>query len=164
MRIPICILALVVSAWAADVDAPAPVDTPDQAAPAPADAAKPADATPPAPPAKYGGWVFSGLADGYITWNGNHPTLDLNPLQNFNLHAGTPRLSLIKGTVDKSDSVLGIHLDIGAGETMRLIHAFDPAAQQHQALRYVEQMYAIVKPKNTHGTEIDFGQFVTSAG
>jgi Putative beta-barrel porin-2, OmpL-like. bbp2 len=53
---------------------------------------------------------------------------------------------------------------VGAGETMRLIHAGDPAAINHQALRYVEQMYVILKPNHTHGTEFDFGQFVTSAG
>jgi hypothetical protein len=173
MRIPLCILALAVSGWAADVDTPLPVDTTDQATPAPAapaaqtppaDAAKPADATPPAPPPKYGGWVFSGLADAYVDHNGNSPTGNLNSLQNFDLHDGTPRLSLAKFTVDKSDKVFGIHLDVGVGETMRLIHAFDPASIDHKGLRYVEQMYLIVKPNNTHGTEIDFGQFVTSAG
>jgi hypothetical protein len=160
---PLCILALVVSAYAAD--------TPDQqpAAPAPAqgtpaDAAKPADATPPAPPPKYDGWVFSGLADGYVTYNGNSPAMDLNALQNFDLHTGAPRLSLAKFTVDKSDKIVGIHLDVGVGETMRLIHASDPAAIDHKGLRYVEQMYLILKPNNTHGTEVDFGQFVTSAG
>jgi len=47
---------------------------------------------------------------------------------------------------------------------MRWIHSADPASLDHQGFRYVEQMYAIVKPKNSHGTEIDFGQFVTSAG
>jgi hypothetical protein len=162
MRIPLGILALVVCAYAAD--------NPDQQPPAPAtptdskttDAAKPAD--PPPPPAKYGGWVFSGLADGYWDHNFNSPALNLNALQNFDLHTGTPRLSLAKFTIDKSDKVLGIHLDVGVGETMRLIHASDPAALEHKGLRYVEQMYVIVKPNNTHGTEIDFGQFVTSAG
>ena len=66
--------------------------------------------------------------------------------------------------MDKSDKVIGIHIDTGFGETMRLIHATDPAAIEHQGLRYVEQMYLIFKPNHTHGTEIDFGQFVTSAG
>jgi hypothetical protein len=171
MRIPLCILALVVCAYGADNVAPPPSDSTDQTppaaqtpAPAPADAAKPADATPPAPPAKYGGWVFSGLADGYYDHNSNDPSMNFNQLQNFDLHSGVPRLSLIKGTIDKSDKVFGIHLDVGAGETMRLIHAGDPAAIDHQALRYVEQMYVILKPNHTHGTEFDFGQFVTSAG
>jgi hypothetical protein len=159
---------MAVSALAA-ADNPVPASDPDQAqvqgqpqAP-PAAEPKPPDAQP-APPAKYNGWIFSALADGYVDFNGNKPTADFNQLQNFDFHSGTPRLSLIKGTVDKSDKVLGIHLDIGAGETMRWIHSGDPAAIDHQALRYVEQMYLIFKPNNTHGTEIDFGQFVTSAG
>ncbi len=49
MRLPICVLALALSAWAADPDAPQPADTPDQAqaaAPTPA-----ADAQAPAAPA-----------------------------------------------------------------------------------------------------------------
>jgi hypothetical protein len=153
------------SGWAANIDTPDPVDTPDQtqAAPAPAPAA-PADAKPADPPAKYEGFVFSGLADGYFNLNFNHPSVINNQLQNFDLNWGTPEMSLVKLTVDKSDKVIGFHIDTGFGETMRLIHAGDPAAIDHQALRYVEQMYAIVKPNHTHGTEIDFGQFVTSAG
>ena len=175
MRIPLCILALAVCAWAADNDTPQPLDsantdqtqTPAQTpapAAAPAAAPEPADATPPAPPPKYGGWVFSGIADGYVDHNSNDPTMGFNQLQNFDLHSGVPRLSLVKGTVDKSDKIFGFHLDVGAGETMRLIHAGDPAAIDHQGLRYVEQMYLILKPNHFHGTEIDFGQFVTSAG
>jgi len=175
MRLPLCILALALSAWAADIDTPQPADAPtaDQAqapaapvaqAPVPADAAKPADATPPAPPPKYNGFVFSGLADGYITGNFNNPVGNSNQLQNFNLNYGQPEMSLVKVTVDKSDKVFGFHVDAGFGETMRLIHAGDVAAQDHKALRYIEQMYLIAKPNHTHGTEIDFGEFVTSAG
>ena len=170
MRIPICILALVVSSWsatAADVvspaDVPAPAaETTEQAPQAPAEPAKPADAPPPAPPAKYGGWVFSGLADAYVTRNGNKPTGDLNGLQNFDLHSGAPRFSLGKFTIDKSDKVLGIHVDVGVGETMRLIHATDVAAQEHKGLRYFEQMYAIFKPNHAHGTEIVWGSHTLS--
>jgi hypothetical protein len=168
MRIAICVLTLAVSAWAADVAEQTPAQQSPPAAATdsskPADPAKPADATPPAPPPKYNGWVFSGLADGYVTYNDNHPSQGLNALQNFDLHSGEPRFSLVKFTVDKSDKPFGFHLDVGAGETMRLIHAGDVAAQEHQALRYVEQMYLIAKPNKMHGTEIDFGQFVTSAG
>jgi len=178
MRLPLCILALAVSAWAADVDVPQPdaAAAPDSAqaqaaapapapqTPAPADAAKPADATPPAPPPKYGGFVFSGLADGYFSLNFNHPIGDSNQLQNFNLNWGTPEMSLVKATVDKSDKMFGFHIDVGFGETMRLIHAGDVASIDHKGLRYVEQMYLIAKPNHLHGTEIDFGQFVTSAG
>jgi hypothetical protein len=170
MRLPLCLLALALSACAADIDTPQPVDTPDQApaaqTPAPAaDAAKPADATPPAaPPPKYDGFVFSALADGYVTANFNHPVGNSNQLQNFDLNSATPEMSLVKVTIDKSDKVFGFHVDAGFGETMRLIHAGDVASQDHKALRYIEQMYLIAKPNHTHGTEFDFGQFVTSAG
>jgi hypothetical protein len=161
MRIPICLLALV------SLTGLVCAETPDDQAPPPATgttAAAPAPATPPAPPPKYGGFVFSGLIDGYITDNTDHPKGALDQLQNFDIVNGQPELSLIKFTVDKSDSVFGFHFDVGTGETMRLIHASDPAAIQHKALRYFEQDYVILKPKNTHGTEIDFGTFVTSAG
>jgi len=113
---------------------------------------------------KLNGWVFSGMADGYFTFNTNHPASGSNQVQNFNLNYGQPELSLAKLTVDKSDKEFGIHADVGFGETQRFIHAGDPAAVQHKALRYVEQMYLIGKPANAHGAEFDFGQFVTSAG
>jgi len=118
----------------------------------------------PAPPLRYGGWVFSASVDGYITYNGNHPASGANQLYNFNTQEGQPELSLAKLVIDKSDGVLGLHLDLGFGETLRLIHAGDPAAIDHKALRYLEQAYAIVKPGHTHGAEFDFGQFDSSAG
>ena len=167
MRIPICMLALVSLTCAMYAESPddqtAPAGTTTPATPAPAAAAP---ATPPAPPPKYDGWAFSGLYDGYITDNTNHPAANngYDQLQNFDIISGQPETSLAKFTVDKSDSVFGVHLDVGFGETMRLIHAGDPAAQDHKALRYFEQDYLILKPQHTHGTEIDFGTFVTSAG
>ena len=169
MRIPLCLLALVASAWAADVDVSQPADTPDQAqstpsnqtTPVPPDTAKTPEATPPAPPPKYNGFIFSALADGYFTFNSNHPANGSNQLQNFNLNYGQPELDLAKITIDKSDKAIGFHVDAGFGEAMRLIHAADP---QPKGFQYIEQMYAIVKPNHTHGAEFDFGQFVTSAG
>jgi hypothetical protein len=167
MRLPLCILAMALSAWAADIDTPQPTDAPDQAqAPAPAAAAAPAP--PPDAPAKLHGFVFSAYADGYATINFNHPS-DLsgglgNGLYNFNDNNGTPRLNLMKVTLDKSDTQFGFHIDAGFGETMRQIHAGDVSAQNNKALRYIEQAYVIWKPHHTHGTEIDYGSFVTSAG
>jgi hypothetical protein len=148
--------------YAEDPDDQAPPS--GTAAPAATAAPAPAPATPPAPPPKYDGFVFSGLLDGYITDNRNHPPGALDALQNFDIINGQPEMSMAKVTIDKSDSIIGFHVDFGTGETMRLIHAGDPAAIQHKALRYFEQMYLIAKPKNMHGTEIDFGTFVTSAG
>ena len=172
MRIPICLLAIVSLtglAYAEDPDDQAPAAGTTTAAPA-------TPATPPAAPPKYGGFVFSGLLDGYVTDNTNHPCLTsatckpgnaigpYNQLQNFDILNGSPEFSLAKFTIDKSDAIFGFHVDVGTGETMRLIHAFDPAAVDHKSLRYFEQDYLILKPKNLHGTEIDFGTFVTSAG
>jgi hypothetical protein len=139
-------LAMVASAWASDVP---PSDTVGD---------------PGTEPAKYGGFVFSGLADGYFTLNLNHPSDGANELQNFDLKWGQPEFSLVKVAVDKSDQVVGFHVDAGLGETMRLIHANDPAAMEHPAFRYIEQMYLIAKPRHVHGIEVDFGEFVTSAG
>ena len=161
MRIPISLLAL------ASLTCAVYAESPDDQAPAPAStAAAPATATPTAAPPRFGGWAFSGLFDGYITDNTNHPSQNdgYNQLQNFNIINGQPEVSLAKFTIDKSDAVVGVHVDVGLGETMRLIHAGDPAAQEHKPLRYFEQAYAILKPKNMHGTEFDFGTFVTSAG
>ncbi len=130
------------------------------AAPAQAAAAA-APATPAPDPPKYDGWVFSGLADGYITLNSNHPASNSNQLQNFDINYGQPEMSLAKFTIDKSDKILGVHLDAGFGETLRLVHAGDP---QPKGFRYIEQMYVILKPTHMHGAEFDFGEFVTSAG
>jgi len=135
-----------------------------QGTPTPAPASSNAPDQNAAPPPKFHGWAFSGLADGYVTANYNHPLGNSNQVQNFDINYGQPELSLAKVTVDKSDQVLGLHIDAGFGETMRVIHSTDPAAIDHQGLRYFEQMYVIAKPKHFHDTEIDFGQFVTSAG
>lgn len=129
-------------------------------APAQASAAA-APATPPADPPKYDGWVFTGMADGYITLNSNHPVSNSNQLQNFDINWGQPEISMAMFTVDKSDKVLGIHVDAGLGETFRLIHATD---DQPKGFRYIKQMYVILKPTHMHGAEFDFGEFVTSAG
>jgi len=162
MRVPICLLAIV------SLTSVMYAEGPDDQAPAPDSSAAAAAAPAPTPPPEYRGFVFSGLIDGYITDNTNHPSGGplgaYNQLQNFDIINGQPELSLIKLTVDKSDSLLGFHFDVGTGQTMRLIHSFDPAVADHKALRYFEQMYLIAKPKHMHGTEIDFGTFVTSAG
>ena len=131
MKIPICLLALV------SLTCLAYAEDPDDQAPTPAPAAHATCAPQRRPrrtPPKYDGFVFSGLVDGYLTGNLNHPNTNdgYDQLQNFNIINGQPELSLIKVTVDKSDSVIGFHFDVGTGETMRLIHAGDPAAIEHK--------------------------------
>ena len=153
------VLCGAIFALCASAQTPAPGSAPPDA-PAQAAAAA-APATPPPDPPKYDGWVFSGMADGYITLNSNHPMSNSNQLQNFDINWGQPELSMAMFTVDKSDKILGIHVDAGLGETFRLIHASDP---QPEGFRYIKQMYVILKPTNMHGAEFDFGEFVTSAG
>lgn len=164
MQVQLCALILVVCACKAGFAATDAADPADQSDPAQSSTPSQTPAATPTPPPKFDGWVFSAMADGYFSDNFNHPQSSSNQLQNFDLNYGSPQLSLLKATIDKSDSVFGIHIDAGLGETMLRIHANDPAALDHKAFRYIEQMYAIAKPKNWHGTEIDFGEFVTSAG
>src|SRR6185437_20005 len=72
MRLPLCTLALVVCACGTGfsaTDAADPAKQSEQSQPPAAQAPAPA----PTPPARYGGWVFSGMADGYFSDNLNHP-------------------------------------------------------------------------------------------
>jgi hypothetical protein len=156
-------VSLVLCAASIALCASAQTPAPDSAPPdAPAQSSAAAAPAAPLPdPPKYGGWAFSAMADGYITLNSNHPASNSNQLQNFDINWGQPELSMAMFTIDKSDQLLGIHLDAGLGETFRFIHASDP---QPQGFRYIKQMYVILKPSHMHGAEFDFGEFVTSAG
>lgn len=172
MRIPLCVLALAISAWGADTNSAKPADdkSADQAQatqqapmvtqqPAPTDTTKPAD--PAAAPKPWKGFAVSAYADGYFTLNFNHPQSGKDQLQNFNFHDNEAGLNLAKVTIDKSDQMFGFRIDAGTGEALRWTHQTDPAPKGFQ---YIEQMYVIAKPNHVHGAEFDFGEFVTSAG
>lgn len=60
------------------------------------------------------------MGDGCSTLNFNHPASSSNQLQNFDLNYGQLELSLAKITIDKSDRQIGLHLDAGFGETLRI--------------------------------------------
>jgi hypothetical protein len=64
-------------------------------------------------------------------------------------------------TIDRAPGPVGFHLDVGFGQTMDMIAAFDRAPN---AFKYFQQAYVDVKPKSWKGVELDFGKFVTSAG
>lgn len=143
-----------------------------QAAPAAAPEATPAASpaapapTPPPPPnvfssssVRLGGIDFSGYVDGYYTFNDNHPVDGLNGLYNFNDHTDVD-LNMAKLTASL-DGTVGFRVDVGGGRAFQLIHTPlpDPAA-----FRNIEQAYISLKPKGWKGVEIDFGDFVTSAG
>ena len=128
----------------------------------PAAAAATDAAAPVAPkPWHFAGFDFTGFADGFYTWNENHPTNaangEMNDLYNFNQDADQPALSALKLTMDHAPAPVGAHFDFVYGRTNKLINA-------PNQLYYVEQAFVSVKPPKAKGFELDLGKFVTSAG
>jgi len=157
-------LAMTASAQTpAPAPAPAPAATP---APAPADA--PA-AAPAAPVWSVGTIDFSGFVDGYFTYNFNTPdnqdgnaTLSNglgggNQLYNFNGNSQSFSLSAAKVTINHDPDPVGAHVDLIFGETNKYLHPTNDT-------NFVEQAFLSFKPAKAKGFEMDFGQFVTSAG
>lgn len=122
-------------------------------------------ASAPAPPASptwsIGTIDFSGLVDGYYTFNNNHPASGFNQLYNFNERANQFSLNMLKLTASHDADPVGFRVDLGFGRAFDTIHATEKSPE---IFRYVEQAYVSVKPKSWKGFEADFGDFVTSAG
>lgn len=142
--------------------APTPAQTTAQAP------AAPAAPTPPPPPTTFStsavrldGIDFSGSVDGYYSFDDNHPQSGFNQLYNFDDKTNQADLNLLKLTISHDPDPVGFRIDLGYGRTMELVHSngTDP-----DFFRYVEQAYVSVKPKTWKGFEVDFGDFVTSAG
>ena len=124
-------------------------------------------ATPPAAPAaptvwSAGGITFSGLIDGYYSFNANHPASRNNNLRNFEVKANQFSLNMTKFTLEHDADPVGFKLDFGFGRAWEIFHATDPAGTD--VVRYIPQAYITFKPKNAGGLQIDFGKFYTSAG
>ncbi len=104
---------------------------------------------------------FSLQADGYYSFNDNHPSSGFNQLYNFDDKTNLFYLNLFKLTASHDPDPLGFRIDVGWGRTQDLAHSTraDP-----EFMDYVEQAYVSVKPKGWKGFEADLGQFVTSAG
>lgn len=147
--------------------------TPDQTAGAPQQpaAAQPA-ATPPAappPPAttfstsavRFDGIDFAGMFDGYYGFNDNHPGSGASALYNFDDRTNQVDLNMLKLTVSHDPDPIGFRVDVGFGRAFELMHTPVP---DPSAFRFIEQAYVSVKPKQWKGFEVDFGDFVTSAG
>lgn len=140
---------------------PAPSTAPPSTAPA-----SPASAPAPAAASVWsvGGIDFSGFLDGYYSFNANRPSNaangQVNDFYNFNDKTDQFNLSAAKLTLNHDPAPVGVHLDLLWGRTNTLIHS----ATEHATDNYIEQAYISAKPPRAHGTEIDFGQFVTSAG
>jgi hypothetical protein len=136
------------------------------ATPAPADQQAPA-ATPPAPPTWSVGPIdFSGLVDGYYTWNFNHSSAG-NQLYNFNTKANQFSLNMVKLSMAHAADPVGFQVDLGFGRAFDIIHAVEAQASPDAPaiMRNIEQAYVSWKPKGKDSSfQLDFGKFVTSAG
>lgn len=143
---------------------PPPSSVSPSPAPVAADQASPA-AAPPAPAAaptwSIGPLDISGTVDGYYSFNGNHPNspTNFNGLYNFNDRADSFDLSLAKLTLNHDPDPVGVHVDFGFGRTMDFLHPSDSTG-----VKYLEQAFVSLKPPKAKGMELDFGEFVTSAG
>jgi Putative beta-barrel porin-2, OmpL-like. bbp2 len=118
-----------------------------------------------APPTwSVGSLDFSGFIDGYYSYNANRPSNtangQVNDLYNFNDKTDQFNLSAAKLTINHDPDPIGVHVDLLFGRTNVLIHS----STDKDTDNYLEQAYISAKPGKTHGTEFDFGQFVTSAG
>lgn len=126
----------------------------------------PAPAPPPAAPPTWsvGSLDFSGFIDGYYSYNANRPSNaangQANDLYNFNDKTDQFNLSAAKFTVNHDPDPIGVRLDLLFGRANTFLHS----ATDKDTDNYIEQAYISAKPPKWHGTELDFGQFVTSAG
>jgi len=139
---------------------PAPATTPAPAG-APAAAPDAAAAAPTPKPWRAGPFDVTGFADGFYSFNNNHPTEsangEMNDLYNFNQDANQPALSAVKLTLNHDPGKIGAHFDFIYGRTNKMINA-------KNQLEWVEQAYISTKPPKAKGFELDLGKFVTSAG
>jgi hypothetical protein len=131
---------------------------------APAQTPTPPAAAAAAPVWSVGGLDFSGYLEGYYSYNANRPSNaangQTNTLYNFNDKTDQFNLSGADLAINHSPDPIGVHADIVFGRQNALIHA----SSEKDTDNYIEQAYISAAPPKTHGTEFDFGQFVTSAG
>jgi hypothetical protein len=122
----------------------------------------PAPAAPAAPAVWSVGPVdFSGLVDGYYSFNFNHPSTKSNSLRNFDARANQFSLNMAKLILEHGPDPIGFRVDVGFGKAFEMIHAFDPEAD---IFENILQAYVTVKPARLKGLQLDFGKFVTAAG
>jgi len=131
-----------------------------QTTPAPAPTPAPAAAAPTPPVWSVGGIDFSGLVDGYYSFNANHPAISSNgnQLRNFDYDANAFSLNMAKLSMSHDADPVGFRVDLGFGKAFTSILASEPNFQ------HLEQAYVSWKPTKAKGFEADFGEFVTSAG
>ena len=164
------LLTLMFLAWpavCARAQEPTPPTPPSPSAPAtvptnPSGAApEAAAATPPSAPTwSVGPIEFSGLVDGYYSYNLNTPATRSggNQLRNFDYDANSFSLNMAKLTMSHDADPVGFRVDLGFGKTFNTILATEPN------FTHLEQAFVSFKPAKAKGFEADFGEFVTSAG
>ena len=136
-------------------------DTPP-AGQTPATTAAPATPAPVDPgPLHQWGTDFSVLVDGYVDKNFDDPASGFNAIRAFDVRSNEAHLNMAMLTIDHAPAPFGFHLDVGFGEMFDIIHAGN---RDPNAWKYFKQAYVSLKPKSWKGIEIDFGEFVTSAG
>jgi hypothetical protein len=150
-------LCFAIAAAAQNQSAPAPASTPQSPAQAPAAA--------PAPPTwSVGGIDFSGYLDGYYGYNYNRPSNAANGQSNdlYDFNDKTDQFNLAGAvlTLNHNPDPIGVHADLIFGRANDIIHSSTDKSTDN----YLEQAYISYAPAKTHGSEFDFGQFVTSAG
>lgn len=121
---------------------------------------------PPAPaPATWsvGPIDFSGLVDGYYSFNFNHPASQNNQLYNFDVKANQFSLNMAKLSIAHSPDPVGFQVDFGFGRAFDIISASENP-DVRSTFRYLEQAYISLKPAKAKGIQVDIGKFVTSAG
>jgi hypothetical protein len=160
------LMCLAVVAGAQTPSAPTPPSTTaTDSNPATASSSTPAPTAPPAAPVWSVGSVdLSGYLDGYFTYNHNRPVGESNNLYNFN-DKDQFNLEGAKLTLNHDPDPVGAHLDILFGRTNAFLHPGSyGGSADGSGINYIEQAYMSVKPPKAKGFELDFGQFVTSAG
>jgi len=115
----------------------------------------------PPPPWSVGGFEFSGLVDGYYSYNFNHPVSRANQLRNFDLAGGQFDLSMAKIVMEHAPDPAGFRVDLGFGKAFDAIHGAEAGLT---AFRNIQQAYISYKPKGGKGLQLDFGKHVTMAG
>ena len=153
MKILVSCIAPVIFVSVAQAQEPAP--------PPPAAAATTPAAPAPAPPTWSVGPIdFSGLVDGYYSFNANHPAVSSggNQLHNFDYDANAFSLNMAKLSMSHDPDPVGFRVDLGFGKAFNQILATEPN------FKHLEQAYVSFKPTKGKGFEADFGEFVTSAG
>ncbi|MBK5292542.1 MAG: porin [Acidobacteriia bacterium] len=158
MTYPKCIrtlYALLMVALTAFAQTP-PAQTSDaQAAPPPAD-----------PPAwTLGGIKFSGLVDGFYSFNANHPASGSNSIVRvYDQKTNTFSLNMAKLAMEHAPEPIGFRVDLGFGRGMDIYNSFEPLSDARNINMNIMQAYISVKPKTWGGFQFDFGKFATHAG